>query len=97
MKVESTKYYCDVCGKEVESNDYLTGVVIPIRYLQSSDYQGFGYFDEKPHRQSLEICDECLEALRKAISKNFADMYAQSYTNEIAIKLKYKKGAKDEE
>ena len=88
MKVESTKYYCDVCKKEVDSD--------PIKYFQESSFQGLGQFLEKPYRHDFEICDECLKALRKVIAEHFADMYAQNYTNEIVVELKYKKGNKDE-
>lgn len=96
MKVESTKYYCDVCRKEVDSDRYLSNVRIPIRYFQESSFQGLGQFLEKPYRHDFEICDECLKALRKVITEHFADMYAQSYTNEIVVELKYKKGNENE-
>ena len=34
MRVESVKYYCDVCNKEVKGEDDFRLIQIPVYYLQ---------------------------------------------------------------
>lgn len=65
MKVETTKYYCDVCGKEVEK-DELTQYKLPMDYL----YDGETLITDG----SVEICKECRHALNDAIKKGFAQI-----------------------
>lgn len=65
MKKETVSYYCDVCGKHVKK-DELHSYKIPVKY----------YYDREitTTDASIEICEECRQALKKAISKNFAQI-----------------------
>lgn len=65
MKKETVSYYCDVCGKQVKK-DELHPYRIPVKY----------YYDRETTTTdtSIEICEECRQALKKAISENFAQI-----------------------
>ena len=81
MKKTTTKYYCDVCGKEVESEEYLSKCQILGR---NWDCEGrtceIGMI-------RVEICANCFKAWWEITSKYFAeidDCYG------ITAKVKYK-------
>ena len=85
IKKEVIKYYCDVCGKEVESADELKQVQIPVDAI--FNWSGPGLQDSIV---TLDICSECRKALRKAIKENFAEI-VHTWDEEIETrKVKYK-------
>ena len=63
MKVVEEKYYCDVCKKEVEKEE-LEAFSIPVKYFYDRDVL--------TEKVSIEICDECKEALKDSIRSKFA-------------------------
>lgn len=63
MKKEYVEYLCDVCKKEVKK-EQLYSYKIPVTY----------YYDREVTTTdiTIEVCEECKQALKKAINENFA-------------------------
>lgn len=93
MKREYSRYYCDICGKEVSQEIELKRIIIPIRHVESTDYQGFGKYSDMPRLKQFDVCNECLEGIQKAISKEFANIYSQDYASGITVEFVEKKPA----
>lgn len=91
MKREYSRYYCDICGKEVSQEIELKRIIIPIRHLESTDYQGFGKWSHMPRLKQLDVCNECLKGIQKAISKEFASIYSEDYVSGITVEFVEKK------
>ena len=64
MKVETVKYYCDVCNKEVKGEDDFRLIQIPVDYLQEGKILTSNI--------KFSVCDECNEFLKNIIKENFA-------------------------
>lgn len=88
MKETTTKYYCDVCGKEVESNECLYKYKIPVvgKLLWCS-------FDDVT---KIKICAECRDALKNAIRKGFAKINTGWYGNQKIEEVVYKRGEQND-
>lgn len=64
MKVETVKYYCDVCNKEVKDENDFRLIQIPVDYLQEGKILTSNI--------KFSVCDECNEFLKNIIKENFA-------------------------
>ena len=64
MKVETVKYYCDVCHKEVKDEKDFKLIQIPVDYLQEGKILTSNI--------KFSVCDECNEFLKNIIKENFA-------------------------
>ena len=64
MKVETVKYYCDVCNKEVKNENDFRLIQIPVDYLQEGKILTSNI--------KFSVCDECNEFLKNIIKENFA-------------------------
>lgn len=65
-KITTTKYVCDICGKEVASENKLYKKDIPSR---SYDCEGRNW---KLTFTNLELCESCIRTLWKVCDKHFA-------------------------
>lgn len=84
MKKTETKYYCDVCGKEVENQDLLHEYVLPVKY-----YSMNGCATGKYNKSRFEICNECETKIHLGIKRELADIGDREYCG-IEILLKGK-------
>ena len=66
MKVETVKYYCDVCHKEVKDEKDFKFIKIPVDYLQEGKILTSNI--------KFSVCDECNEFLKNIIKEKFADI-----------------------
>ena len=83
MKKVIEKYYCDVCDKEVEKEEDLKNIKIPIPY----------YYDREiiTANEWMSICSECNEALKDIIKEHFADIKLIWCVGTEIGEIKYKK------
>lgn len=88
MKDKITKYYCDVCGKEVESNECLYKYKIPV-----AEKVLWCYFDGVT---KIKICAECRDALKNAIRKGFAKINTDWSGNPKIEEVVYKRGEQND-
>lgn len=51
MKAKTTKYLCDICGKEVPRNDYYKGRIVS-RYIVKLDCDFLT-------KQKVDLCGQC--------------------------------------
>lgn len=61
MKTKFTKYFCDICGKEVPRKDYYKGR-ITTRYIVklNYDYYYIAESDDKPtKKRKVDVCGQC--------------------------------------
>ena len=72
MKVKITKYYCDVCGKELDQQeaegDFLE---LPTVKDGGSDYL---HMEAMVMDESLQVCDECLKKIAIGITNTLAEI-----------------------
>ena len=58
-KIKTTKVYCDVCGRRIES------LVTQVRL-----YRGFLYMSPKGTKTKVDVCGECVSVIRKMVKAN---------------------------
>lgn len=81
MKKTETKYYCDICGREVK-NQELHEIVLPIE-CYTMDCCATG----KYIMARFEICNDCGNKIHLGIKKELADIFDREYCG-INILLK---------
>ena len=74
MKAKTTKYLCDICGKEVPRNDYYKGR-ITTRYIVKLEYDYYALGGVKPTRKrKVDLCGQCYKNMtdwiREKMEKN---------------------------
>lgn len=82
MKVETVKYYCDVCNKEVKDEKDFKLIQIPVDYIYDREIL--------ITNAKLSICDECNEVLKNIIKEQFADIKMIWCGGLEVKKIKYK-------
>lgn len=93
MKVKVTKYYCDLCGKELDQDraegDFLELPIVIGSSFDRDSHATHGIIDE-----SLQVCNECLSKIAISTTRTIAsvnDKYKKNKEN-----IKYLEGGNEE-